>query len=93
MPTKSKVHPVSRERSTAAPEHGSTRDEIERRAYFIFLDRGATHGWDVEDWLQAEYELKKGYDLNRKEKRIKPSERPNAKLPTKTPRNRKKSRD
>ena len=27
------------------------------RAYYIFLDRGATHGRDLDDWLQAKREL------------------------------------
>jgi hypothetical protein len=34
-----------------------TRDDIARRAYELFLARGATHGADLDDWLQAEAEL------------------------------------
>ena len=34
--------------------------EIGLRAYEIFLERGSVHGHDLDDWLQAEYELKKG---------------------------------
>lgn len=34
-----------------------TREEIELRAYEIYLERGGAHGQDVEDWLQAEREL------------------------------------
>jgi hypothetical protein len=34
-----------------------TREEIELRAYQIYLDRGGAPGQDVEDWLQAEHEL------------------------------------
>ena len=34
-----------------------TSEEIEKRAYELFLMRGAHHGADVEDWLQAEREL------------------------------------
>ncbi len=34
-----------------------TREEIELRAYQIYLARGRTPGNDVEDWLQAECEL------------------------------------
>ena len=30
---------------------------IARRAYELFLERGATHGHDVDDWLTAESEL------------------------------------
>lgn len=34
-----------------------TRDQIEVRAYEIYLQRGGTDGNDVQDWLQAESEL------------------------------------
>jgi hypothetical protein len=33
------------------------RDEIERRAYFKFCERGCGAGRDVEDWLNAEREV------------------------------------
>ena len=32
-------------------------EEIEQRAYRIFLDRGGAHGHAVEDWMQAQREL------------------------------------
>ena len=38
---------------------GPSQDEIERRAYEIFLERGGTDGHAEEDWLQAEYELRR----------------------------------
>jgi hypothetical protein len=34
-----------------------TRDQIEVRAYEIYLERGGADGSDVQDWLQAESEL------------------------------------
>jgi len=34
-----------------------THEEIARRAYEIYLARGGQHGYDRDDWLQAEYEL------------------------------------
>jgi hypothetical protein len=34
-----------------------TREEIERRAYEIYLQRGGGDGTDIEDWLVAEREL------------------------------------
>ncbi len=34
-----------------------THEEIERRAYQMYIERGGVHGQDVEDWLQAELEL------------------------------------
>lgn len=38
----------------AAPTH----DEIARRAYELWLQRGAPHGTHLEDWLSAERELR-----------------------------------
>jgi hypothetical protein len=32
-------------------------DEIARRAYERYVDRGGEHGYDLEDWLQAEREV------------------------------------
>jgi len=34
-----------------------THDDIANRAYERFLQRGAQHGQDFEDWLAAEREL------------------------------------
>ena len=34
-----------------------SESEIAARAYEIFLNRGASHGHDLDDWLQAEREL------------------------------------
>lgn len=36
---------------------GPAREEIERRAYELYLARGGLHGHDLHDWLQAEREL------------------------------------
>ena len=33
------------------------QERISRRAYEIYLERGAEPGHDLEDWLQAEREL------------------------------------
>jgi HSP20 family molecular chaperone IbpA len=33
------------------------RERVSRRAYENFVDRGAVHGHDVGDWLEAEHEL------------------------------------
>ena len=40
------------------PEIGPTREQIERRAYEIYLARGGQHGHDLADWIMAEHELK-----------------------------------
>ena len=49
-------HIFSRRRTSTANE--STREEIEQRAYEIYLARGATDGHALEDWVQAEHELR-----------------------------------
>ena len=38
-----------------------TREEIELRAYQIYLARGSAQGQELEDWLQAERELLENY--------------------------------
>ena len=43
----------------ASTSRGPSQDDIERRAYEIFLERGGTDGHAEEDWLQAEYELRR----------------------------------
>lgn len=35
-----------------------THEDIARRAYQLFEDRGGDHGHDWEDWLRAERELR-----------------------------------
>jgi len=35
-----------------------TREEIARRAYELYLQRGGADGGDVADWITAEEELK-----------------------------------
>ena len=32
-------------------------EQIQRRAYELFLARGGAHGYDMADWLMAEQEL------------------------------------
>jgi hypothetical protein len=32
-------------------------EEIQLRAYELHLERGRLHGWDQDDWLQAEQDL------------------------------------
>ena len=34
-----------------------TPEQIAARAYQIYLERGRVSGYDMDDWLQAEYEL------------------------------------
>ena len=41
--------------------NGPSLEEIQHRAYEIYLERGCVHGWDQDDWLQAERELLEKY--------------------------------
>jgi hypothetical protein len=46
--------------SHVATAEAVPREEIARRAYALFLERGARHGDDLADWLRAEAELARG---------------------------------
>jgi Protein of unknown function (DUF2934) len=59
MPTIEKSPPGSERRTV---EGRPARQEIELRAHEIYVERGETHGQDVEDWLQAEHELLEKYE-------------------------------
>jgi hypothetical protein len=43
----------------AKPSPQPTREDIERRAYEIYLERGGTEGSEMDDWLRAEQELQR----------------------------------
>ena len=53
MTKKEKASPVLRVGSLEL-----TEDVVRTRAYELFEQRGYQHGHDVEDWLEAEAELK-----------------------------------
>lgn len=38
-------------------QQGLTPEQIAARAYQLYLERGRANGYDIDDWLQAEYEL------------------------------------
>lgn len=40
-----------------AAKSAPTQEEIARRAYQIYLERGGTPGHELEDWTRAEREL------------------------------------
>jgi hypothetical protein len=40
------------------PAAVTANSDIARRAYELYLARGCRHGHDLEDWVQAERELK-----------------------------------
>ena len=38
-------------------------EHVRKRAYEIFNSRGAIHGSDLDDWINAEKQIKKQYGL------------------------------
>ncbi|MBI1876527.1 MAG: DUF2934 domain-containing protein [Acidobacteria bacterium] len=67
LPTRQRTETAPRQdgrvvKRSAASQPGAhlqpSAEEIGRRAYEIFLRRGGHHGRDMDDWLQAEAELR-----------------------------------
>jgi hypothetical protein len=50
---------------TGTPEWIPKREEIERRAYEVYLERGAEDGHAAEHWLMAEEELRQEHAKRR----------------------------
>lgn len=48
---------------TTAPASPLTHEAIATRAYELFLQRGAGHGRDFDDWVAAERELQSSASL------------------------------
>jgi hypothetical protein len=45
-------------------------EDIAVRAYHLYLGRGASHGHDLDDWLQAEREVLEGLKKNKASLRV-----------------------
>jgi len=58
-PRKNVVVPINRVPSNIVP--GNIEDEIRRRAYELYLQRGPASGSEAEDWLTAEREVRQRY--------------------------------
>ena len=52
------VDVMSESEVMADPNSRPSEDEVRVRAYQCYLERGGTHGNDVDDWVEAEKELK-----------------------------------
>ncbi|MBN1130302.1 MAG: DUF2934 domain-containing protein [Chitinispirillaceae bacterium] len=44
----------------------SLKEMIEKRAYHLFLKRNGAHGYHMQDWVQAEKEIKAELDAKQK---------------------------
>jgi hypothetical protein len=47
-------------RGNGSPASMNDPDAVARRAYEIYQRRGGSHGADLDDWLEAERQLKRG---------------------------------
>jgi len=52
-----------KKKATSQIELQNFLDEVRKRAYEIFLQRGAAYGNDLDDWLKAEKEIKQKYGI------------------------------
>jgi hypothetical protein len=50
--------PDRRTMDDAAPRYEPAIEEVQARAYEIYVQRGRIDGFDLEHWLEAEEELK-----------------------------------
>jgi hypothetical protein len=55
------VRSEPRKNSTPPPTPINLEDEIRRRAYELYQQRGTASGSEAEDWLTAEREVKQRY--------------------------------
>jgi len=44
------------------PEETSTHERIRRRAQEIYIERGSQPGFELDDWLRAEAEIRQAQD-------------------------------
>jgi hypothetical protein len=54
------VGPSVEQQDSSTVQESPTIDEIARRAYEIYLERNSSPGQDLDNWFQAERELKNG---------------------------------
>ena len=54
---KTKEAPAPKSKKSTTTKSKPTQDQIAARAYEIYLERGATPGNPMQDWLRAEHEL------------------------------------
>jgi Protein of unknown function (DUF2934) len=52
--------PRASKKGNGTADHFNDPDAVARRAYEIYQSRGGDHGADLDDWLEAERQLKPG---------------------------------
>ena len=63
--TSTKDVAVADDAPQAARQVTMAEDEIARRAYELYLSRGREEGGDLDDWLQAEREMRTALSATR----------------------------
>lgn len=56
--------------SRTSSRNSPLMEDIARRAYEIYMNRGGTHGRDMDDWLQAERQVLEELKSNRASLRL-----------------------
>ena len=56
---RSEAHGSTTTAAQPEPRLEPSEEDIRRRAYQRYLERGGGHGMEFEDWLEAERELKR----------------------------------
>jgi len=71
------TRPIQPQAEDTSVIHAPSHEEIRRRAYEVYLERGDLPGNEVDDWLRAERELHKvalfARDWNRVQQRVAPT--------------------
>jgi hypothetical protein len=62
-PKATRIANIEAEATSAEIGNSVPEEEIRRRAYEIYLERGEQPDCDLDDWLQAERELQRVYLL------------------------------
>lgn len=57
MPEAGSISPVRKASPLSNPAPMELQDQIRRRAYELYEERGRTPGLENEDWLRAEHEI------------------------------------
>lgn len=52
------AHSASRESAHSASDDGEVQQHIAVRAYELYSERGCRGGYDLDDWLEAEREIR-----------------------------------
>jgi len=58
VPSKNRAAAVPMEEQIRQQEAAAFEEQVRKRAYAIYLERGGQDGSEMDDWLQAEKEIR-----------------------------------